>query len=145
MANLKRITGALVPRQGIEWLEDQGILRPDMTEIVVIATNMYYSTKQLTAKYGDKVKVKYLKWERRCDDAWDYALFPTRFLSGSTLQKGMWPPDNAVHIVTAGGAPILTVLKDNGKNCALATAAFKVKDWNMAIDRYKAELANVAG
>ncbi|MFN0033457.1 MAG: tetratricopeptide repeat protein [Saprospiraceae bacterium] len=130
-------------RQGIEWLESQGTLKPDMTETVVIATNMFYSAKQLTAKYGDKVKVKYLKWERRCDDAWDYALYPTRFLSGSTLQKGMWPPDNAVHIVKAGGAPILAVLKDNGRNCAFATAAFKLNDWASAIERYKAEIANV--
>ncbi len=130
-------------RQGIEWLESQGILKPDMPEMVVIATNMYYSTKQLTAKYGDKVKVKYLKWEKRCDDAWDYALYPTRFLDGSTLQKGLWPPDNAVHIVKAGGAPILAVLKDNGKNCALGMAASKLGDWTNAIERLKAEVANV--
>ncbi len=130
-------------RQGIEWLESQGILKPDMPEMVVIATNMYYSTKQLTAKYGDKVKVKYLKWEKRCDDAWDYGLYPTRFLDGGTLQKGMWPPDNAVHIVKAGGAPILAVLKDNGKNCVLGIAASKLNDWPSAIERFKAELANV--
>ena len=130
-------------RQGIEWMEQQGILKPDMTEIVVIATNMYYSTKQLTAKYGDKVKIKYLKWEKRCDDAWDYALYPTRFLSGATLQKGFWPPDNAVHLVTAGGAPILAVLKDNGKNCALGMASFKLGDWQSAISLLQAEVANV--
>jgi cytochrome c-type biogenesis protein CcmH/NrfG len=130
-------------RQGIEWMEQQGILRPDMPEMVVIATNMYYSAKQLTAKYGDKVKIKYLKWEKRCDDAWDYALYPTRFLDGGTLQKGMWPPDNAVHLVTAGGAPILAVLKDNGKNCALGMAAAKVGDLQTSIAKLRAEVANV--
>ncbi|MFN0175293.1 MAG: tetratricopeptide repeat protein [Saprospiraceae bacterium] len=130
-------------RQGIEWLESQGILKPDMPEKVVIATNMFYSTKVLTSKYGDKVIVKYLKWEKRCDDAWDYALYPTRFLSGSALQKGMWPPDNAVHVFQAGGAPILAVLKDNGRNCALGTAAYKLSDWPSAIERFKAEVANV--
>jgi len=130
-------------RQGIEYLEQQGILKPDMPEMVVIATNMYYSTKQLTAKYGDKVKIKYLKWEKRCDDAWDYALYPTRFLDGGTLQKGYWPPDNAVHIVTAGGAPILAVLKDDGKNCALGMAAAKVGDWQTSIAKLQAEVANV--
>ncbi len=130
-------------RQGIEWLESQGILKPDMPEMVVIATNMFYSTKQLTAKYGDKVKVKYLKWEKRCDDAWDYGLYPTRFLDGSTLQKGLWPPDNAVHIVKAGGAPILAILKDNGRNCTFGMAASKLGDWPGAIERFKAEIANV--
>ncbi len=130
-------------RQGIEWLEQQGVLRPDMPEMVVIATNMYYPARQFTAKYGDKVKLKYLKWEKRCDDAWDYALYPTRFLDGATLQKGFWPPDNTVHLVTAGGAPLLAVLKDTGKNCALGIAASKIGDFPTAIERLKAEVANV--
>ncbi|MBU6341508.1 MAG: tetratricopeptide repeat protein [Bacteroidetes bacterium] len=130
-------------RQGIEWLEKQGILRPDMQETVIIATNMYYSTRQLTAKYGDKVKIKYLKWEKRCDDAWDYALYPTRFLDGATLQKGFWPPDNTVHMVQANGVPLLAVLKDNGRNCALGMAAMKVNDLPNAIELFKKELANV--
>ena len=130
-------------RQGLEWMEKEGILRPDMPETVVIATNMYYSAKQLTAKYGDKVKIKYLKWERRCDDAWDYALYPTRFIDGTTLQKGMWPPDNTVHTVMAGGAPILAVIKDNGKNCALGLAAMKINDLQGAVDRLTKEVTNV--
>ena len=130
-------------RQGIEYLEQQGILNNNMQEPIIIATNMYYSAKQLTAKYGDKVKIKYLKWEKRCDDAWDYALYPTRYLDGQTLQKGMWPPDNAIHVVEAAGVPLLAVLKDNGKNCALGQAAVKVGDWNTAIERLKAEVANV--
>ena len=121
-------------RQGIEWMEDEGILKPDMKEKVVIATNMFYPAEKLLAKYGDMVKVKYLKWERRCDDAWDYGLYPTRFIDGNTLQKGMWPPDNAVHTIEAGGAPILAILKDNGRNCALGIAAMKLQDWPSAID-----------
>lgn len=130
-------------RQGCEWLEQQGILKPGMTEVVVVATNMYYPVSRYLAKYGDKVKIKYLKWEKRCDDAWDYALYPTRFIDGATLQKGFWPPDNAVHLVEANGVPLLAVLKDNGRNCALGTAAVKLGDWNSAIERFKAETANV--
>lgn len=130
-------------RQGIEWLEQQGILGPNMPQQVVIATNMLYSTQQLTAKYGNKVRLRYLKWEKRCDDAWDYALYPTRFLDGATLQKGKWPPDNAVHIVEANGVPLLAVLKDNGKNCAQGMAAGKTGDYGTAIEKLKAEIANV--
>jgi tetratricopeptide (TPR) repeat protein len=130
-------------RQGIEWMEQQGILKEGMTEGVVIATNMFYPAQKLTAKYGAKVKIKYLRWEVRCDDAWDYALYPTRFIDGTTLRNGKWPPDNAVHIVEAGGAPILAVLKDNGKNCGLGIAASKVGDWPTAIERLKVEVSNV--
>lgn len=130
-------------RQGIEWMEKQGILKADMQEPVVIATNMYYSVRQLTAKYGDNVKVKYLKWERRCDDAWDYGLYPTRFLDGSALQRGKWPPDNAVHTVMAGGVPLLAILKDNGRNCSLGTASLKVGDWDTAISFLQKEVEAV--
>lgn len=130
-------------RQGLEWMEQQGILKQGMDQQVIIATNMAYSAQKLTAKYGDKVRIKYMKWENRCNDAWDYALYPTRFLDGATLQAGKWPPDNAVHIVKAGGAPLLAVLKDNGKNCVLGMAALKVGDMPGAIARLQQEVANV--
>lgn len=130
-------------RQGCEWLESQGILKPGMTDVVVIATNMYYPVSRYLAKYGDRVKIKYLKWEKRCDDAWDYAIYPTRYIDGSTLQKGFWPPDNAVHIVKAWGTPLLAVLKDNGRNCTLGMAAAKLGDWQGTIQRLEAETKNV--
>ena len=130
-------------RQGIEWMEQQGILKPDMQEPVVIATNMLFPMRQFTAKYGDKVRLKYLKWEKRCDDAWDYALYPTRFIDGATLQRGYWPPDNAVHLVTANGTPVLAILKDNGRNCALGMASYKLNDWQGAVDKLQAEVQNV--
>ena len=133
----------ITTRQGIEWMEQQGILHKDMKTPVVIATNMFYSVQQLTAKYGDMVKVKYLKWEKRCDDAWDYGLYPTRFLDGNTLQKGLWPPDNAVHIVQAGKTPLLAVLKDSGKNCTLGFASLKLGDWRGAISYLEKEVAAV--
>ncbi len=130
-------------RQGIEWMEKQGILRPDMKDIVVIATNMYYPAQKYLAKYGDKVSLKYLKWERRCDDAWDYALYPTRFINGYALRRGLWPPDNAVHVIEVDGAPILAILKDTTRNCALGTAALKLRDWNGAIERFRREVEQV--
>ena len=130
-------------RQGIEWMEEQGILKPDMEEPVVIATNMLFPMRQFTAKYGDKVKLKYLKWEKRCDDAWDYALYPTRFIEGATLQRGFWPPDNAIHLIRANDTPVLAILKDNGRNCALGMAAYKLNDWQGAVERFEAEVQNV--
>lgn len=130
-------------RQGIEWIEQQGILKQDMPEQVVIATNMYYSAKELTAKYGDQVKLKYIKWEKRCDNTWDYALYPTRSSTAPRCKRVKWQQANAVHVVKAGGAPILAVLKDTGKNCSLGMAAAKVGDWPTAIEKLKAEVANV--
>ena len=130
-------------RQGLEWMEKENILNDTMTTPVIIATNMFYSASKLTAKYGDKVKIKYLKYDSRCNDAWDYALYPTRTIGGPTLQKGMWPPDNAVHIVEADGAPILAILKDNGRNCVLGLAAIKINDLDGGIERLSKEVETV--
>jgi tetratricopeptide (TPR) repeat protein len=130
-------------RQGLEWLEEQHIISDTMTTPIVIATNMHYPAARLAAKYGDKVKIKYLKYDARCNDAWDYALYPTRTIGGPTLRKGNWPPDNAVHMIEADGAPLLAILKDNGRNCVLGNSSLKVNDLDGAIDRLKKELANV--
>ncbi len=130
-------------RQGVEWMEKQGILKEDMSETVVIATNMFYPLRQYVSKYGDKVKLKYLKWEKRYDDAWDYGLYPTRFINGSALQKGFWPTDNTIHTIYAGGAPILAIMQNKEKNAALGMASLKVNDANGAIGFFKRELEQV--
>jgi tetratricopeptide (TPR) repeat protein len=130
-------------RDGLAWMEEQKILSDTMKTPIVIATNMAYSAQKLTHKWGDKVRIKYLKWERRCDDAWDYALYPTRFIEGSTLRAGKWPPANTIHTITAGGAPILSIMKDNGKNCALGTAALKINDFKTSMERLRKEVENV--
>lgn len=130
-------------RQGIEFLEEKGILKEGMTDTVTIATNMHWAAKQICDKYKGHVRVRYLKWDRRCDEAWDYALFPTRFIDGQTLQKGLWPPDNAIHNIEAGGAPILTILKNKENNCFAGTDATKKGNPQLAAEFFKREVALV--
>ncbi len=131
-------------RQGINWLEEQGILNDHMTAPVTIATNMHFPAKMLVGKYGDKVKMRYLKWEKRCDEPWDYAFYPTRFLDGSQIrQPDGFPPKNTVHLVEAGGVPILAVLKNDGQDCAEGMAQSKASNWPGAIDAFQKEVTKV--
>ena len=130
-------------RQGVEWLEQQGILHEGMTEPVSIASNMFYQLERYTAKYGDKVILKYVKWDRRCDETFDYGLYPTRFIDGGLLQKGNWPPDNTVHTIKAGCLPILAIIKDDKKDCPTGIAASKKGDWLNSIAALQKEVANV--
>jgi Tfp pilus assembly protein PilF len=130
-------------RQGVEYLEETGVLNDHMDKPVVLATNMHFPLLKHTAKYGDKVVVKYLKYDRRYEDAWDYGLYPTRFINGETLRKNNFPPDNAVHTIMAGGAPILSILRDSTKNCSLALASMKVGDNASAIQYLLKETAAV--
>lgn len=130
-------------RQGLEWLESQGLIGANTEKQVVIATNMFYSARVLSSKYGDKVKILYLKYDRRCDAAWDYALYPTRFIDGTTLQQGKWPTDNTIHTIDAGGAPMLAILKNSENNCFQGMEATKKGDWAAAVDAFKKEVTQV--
>lgn len=131
-------------RQGLDWLESQGILSEKMDSQIVIATNMYYPVKMLVGKYGDKVKISYQKWENRCNVAWDYALYPTRFIDGSQLRQPTgFPPKNAVHVIKAGGAPILAILKNDNSDCYQGIEFSKKGDWNGAISSLSKEVEKV--
>jgi tetratricopeptide (TPR) repeat protein len=131
-------------RQGIEWLEKEGILNDHLEKQIVIATNFHFPAKMLVGKYGDKVKIEYLKWEKRCDKPWDYAMYPTRFLEGSQIRaKDGFPPKNAVHIIRAGGVPILAIMKNDGNPCAEGMAKMKVNDLVGAIADFTKEVKNV--
>ncbi|MFN4081891.1 MAG: tetratricopeptide repeat protein, partial [Saprospiraceae bacterium] len=133
---------ALSIRQGVEWLEREGILSQDRPEPVVIATNMFYPLRRLTYKYGDdKVQIKYLRWERRCDDTWDYAFYTSRFVSGASLQKDAWPPSNTAHTISADGVPLLAILKNDANDCAEGMQALKNNDIETAIAALQRETA----
>ncbi len=131
-------------RQGLDWLEQQGILNEQAQRPVTIATNMHYPVKSLVGRFGPNVKVVYLKWEKRCDQPWDYALYPTRFIDGTQLrQPEGFPPANTAHLVTAGGVPILAVLKNDGHDCADGMDLMELSNWRGAISAFEKEVAKV--
>ncbi len=127
-------------KQGVEYLEDQGILSMDMDETVVIATNFLYPLDRYLKKYKDhygdakKVKTVYVRYRQRYDQSWDYGLFNSRFVDGTRIQNGTWPTSHNVHSITANNTPLLSVLKDNKDRLTYrGVKELKAKNYDAAI------------
>lgn len=104
-------------KQGLRWLEDQGVIGENMKDTVLIASNFAYPLEKHLAPFGGKVKAVYVRYRQRHDAAWDYGLFQSRFIDGSYIRKGSWPPSNTLHTIDVDGAPVLAIMK-NGDHSA---------------------------
>lgn len=133
---------ALSMRQAIEWLEKEGKLNKNLEKPLVLATNLPFPLEKYTSKYGNQVLIKQLPWEKRCDENWDYAIYITRFIDGAQLNKGFWPPDNAVYVVKANHVPLAAIF-ENSQNCVLGIAANKAGNWTQAIQYLEKEIQSV--
>lgn len=128
-------------KQGVEWLEKERILKPGMTDTVVLASNFYYQLeKYVKPKYKDHVKVVYVKYRQRYDQTWDYGLFVNRFMDASYLQKKSFPPKNTIHDVKANNVTLLAIVKDKTHDASKGVAFLKAGNWQKAINSFQKSL-----
>ncbi len=130
-------------KQGVEYLEQQGILSMDNKEPVIIATNFLYPLDRYIKKYKDagKAKTVYVRYRQRYDHPWDYGLFLSRFVDGTRLQNNTWPTSNNIHSITANSTPILSVLKeDKERLTSRGIKELKSKNYDAAISLFSQEI-----
>lgn len=123
-------------KQGIEWLEKDGIVGESMTDTVTIVSNFSYQLDKYlrNKKYKGKVRTRYIRFRQRYDKDWDYGLFLSRFVRGSHIEQGTWPPkDKTIHTIDANGIPLLAILKEEERNAAQGIKAAKKRDYVTAI------------
>ena len=129
-------------RQAIDWMEEEGILSPEMPDTVVLGTTFFYNTsRQARERFNGKVKVKYVRFNSRYNEAWDYGLFPSRYIRGAHLQSGNWPNSKTVHTVNANGVPLLAVEKDENKYAYQGQRAISSGNQQGAITLLQQEVA----
>lgn len=131
-------------KQGVEWMEDEGILSDNMDKPIVIASNFTYNLDQYVRKYtrAKNVKTVYVRYRQRYDKEWDYGLFQSRFVDGTRLRNKTWPTSNNLHSITSNGVPILSILQEkSNKYAAKGVKALKAKDYNSAISYLQQEIA----
>jgi tetratricopeptide (TPR) repeat protein len=129
-------------KQGVAWLENQGILKENMTDTVTIASSFNWNVQRYVQKYGGKVRVKYVKYERRYDEKWDYALFPSRFVKAIQFTRGNFPErGKTIHTINADGAPILAIMQDAENHTFRGITASKEKKYSEATALFQAETA----
>jgi tetratricopeptide (TPR) repeat protein len=128
-------------KQAIDWLDQEGIISPEMQDTVIIGTTFYYNvSRQTRKKYNGKVKTVYVRFNSRYNDAWDYGIFPSRFIRGPHLRAGTWPNSRAVHVVKANGVPLTAIEKDADKFAYRGQQALNRQDWQTAALEFQQEV-----
>lgn len=117
-------------KNGIDYLEQQGILKPNMDKQVTIISNMGYALQTYTKKYGDKVKWLYASYPNRYKYQWDYALYTSLFVPADQMRSGNWPMKSSTkHTIDVGGVPVLAVMQqDTSQRVFKAQQAIKNND-----------------
>lgn len=130
-------------KQAIDWMEQEGILREDMEEEIVLATTFYYPvSRQTREQYNGKVKMEYVRFSSRYDEPWDYAIFPSRFIRGAHLRSGSWPTSKSIHTIEANGVPIVTIEQNKTLAAYKGQQAIKNQNWPEAIRQFEQEVSN---
>lgn len=127
-------------KQAVDWMKKEGIISPNMKDTVVIGTSFYYNvSRQLGKDIRDKVRMKYVRFNSRYTESWDYGIFPSRYIRGPHLLAKTWPNSKTVHVVSANGVPLTAIEKDVDKHSYKGEAAIKAQQFNVAIEEFKAE------
>ncbi len=63
-----------------------------------------------------EIRTSYFRFEERSRYDWDYAIVANRYIHPYQLKKKIWPPSNAIHIVSADQVPVCAVLERRSKN-----------------------------
>jgi len=130
-------------KEAVEWLDDEGIISPDMPDTVVLGTTFYYPlSRQTREQYNGKVKLEYVRFSSRYDEDWDYGVFPSRFIRSEHLKSGSWPNSKSVHTVSASGVPLLSIEKNTDKSAYLGQQAVKNRQWAQASQYFQQEIQN---
>lgn len=130
-------------KNGIDYLEQQGIISPTMDKQVTIISSMGYALQTYTKKYGDKVKWLYASYPNRYKYKWDYALYPSLYVNGDLLRTGNWPMKSAtIHTIDVDKTPILAVMRqDTSQNVFKAQQLMKENKLQEAAVILKTEIA----
>lgn len=132
-------------KQGLEWLEKEGIIFPGMENEVLVASNFAYPLEKYVHRYGGKVKPVYVRYRQRHDAAWDYGLFQSRFVDGSYIRAGSWPPSNTIHTIDVSGTPVLAIMRNEDHTAFEGISLQKQNRFDEAIPLLEQAVARVPG
>jgi tetratricopeptide (TPR) repeat protein len=95
-----------------KWLLDYLKMRRDTGVVKIKAT---YSVSWLFRNHPE-TETSYFRFEERSQTDWDYAIVVNRYIPPFQLKHGIWPPENAIHIIYADKVPVCAVLKRRSKD-----------------------------
>lgn len=127
-------------KPAIDWLEQQGKISPTMADTVTIGTSFSYTSHAyVDKKFNGKVRVRYVRFNSRYEQEWDYGIFPSRYIKGPHLRSGHWPNKRSIHAITANGVPLLSIEQGGGPVFS-GEKALKAQDFAGAITAFQQEV-----
>jgi hypothetical protein len=89
-----------------EWLKGHLAEKGEDSAVIAATFTVAWQFRDLKG-----VTTKYIRNEERSMDDWDYAIIANRYIHPGKLKSGIWPPEDAIHVVYASGVPLCAVLK----------------------------------
>ncbi len=88
-------------------------------DTIIIASNAPATFLEYQKISPVPFKFVYVRYYQRNETNWDYGVFMSRFLDKEQLQNGYFPGDNPIHIESADGVPLTTVLQNDPERKAM--------------------------
>lgn len=127
-------------KPALDWLEAEGKIGPNMKDTVTIGTSFsYIANTYLNKKFNGKVIARYVRFNNRYEQSWDYGIFPSRYIKGPHLRSGNWPNKRTIHTIDANGVP-LTAIEQGGGAVFEGEKAVKASDFATAIAAFQKEV-----
>lgn len=112
----------------INYLEENNITEP----VNISAT---YSV-DWDFRNHENSEISWFRFEERSMQDWDYAIVVNRYVPPYQLRNGIWPPDNAIHVIEADGVPLCAVLERRTKDDFWGYRAFMEGNYEDAVAFY---------
>jgi len=127
---------------GFDWLLEHKLKDFKPTpghDSVLLASNAPALMEQYVGMTGKPIKFVYVRYYQRGESDWDYGIFMSRFLDKEQLQNGYFPGGNPLHVITADGVPLTTVLENGpARNAIKGSEAMKTGSDSLAVRYFEA-------
>lgn len=98
-------------REASEWLIEY-LQQKKINDTVKVGSNF---SAEWYFRNNPLVKNVVFRNEERSNYDWDYYISTNRYIQPWRLKNGLWPPENALKVVYAGGAPVCAVIERQTK------------------------------
>jgi len=124
-------------KQAYEWLVKNELEKLPSKDTVVVATNCIEPLQQYDKLSPVVFKITYSRYYQKNQQDWDYGIYYGRFLDKGQLQNGYFPSTMAIHVISADGVPLCTILKnDPERNGFKGYSAMKQNDAQKAVEYF---------
>jgi len=129
-------------KQGYKWLLENRLEKLPPTDTMVVATNCMEPMQQYEKISPVHFKLAYSRFYQKNQQDWDFAIYYGRFLDKGQLQHGYFPSSMAIHVITADGVAICTILKnDPERNGLKGYKAMQANDLPQAVNYFTKAVA----